>query len=223
MSGKVGMDWFPLLPGHEVVCAVVQVPEEAALWGFKVGDLTKAKGVHIAGFFSEYTTLDAASTVLISRNFGVNTPLKGLDKPLCPIFCAGITIWDGLEQTKLGVSESVGVVGAGDLGQLATAFLTILGHKVVVMDVQEKQLVACKEEYPGVETINSDNCSDLATKLREVNDGNLLNVAFVTSGVKAAYDSTLPLLEPYGKLIVIGHPPKPLEISAYMMSDKRLR
>ena len=42
MSGKVGMDWFPLLPGHEVVCAVVQVPEEAALWGFKVGDLVGA-------------------------------------------------------------------------------------------------------------------------------------------------------------------------------------
>ncbi|RMZ67035.1 alcohol dehydrogenase [Pyrenophora seminiperda CCB06] len=91
------------------------------------------------------------------------------------------------------------------------------------MDVQEKQLAACKEEHPGVETINSGNCSDLAAKLREVNNGNLLNVAFVTSGAKAAYDSTLPLLEPYGKLIVIGHPPKPLEISAYMMSDKRLR
>ncbi|PCD20128.1 hypothetical protein FGRA07_11777 [Fusarium graminearum] len=213
MSGKVGTHWFPLVPGHEAVCVVVQVPEEAEPWGFQVGDLVgaplwcefclecrsckserfeycaqmKAKGVHEAGFFSEYTTLDAASVA------------------------------------KLGVSESVGVVGAGGLGQLATAYLTTRGYKVVVMDVQEKQLIACKEEYPGVETINSGNCSDLPAKVREVNNGNLLNAAFVTSGAKAAYDSTLPLLEPYGKLIVLGLPPKPVEISAYMMSDNRLR
>lgn len=59
--------------------------------------------------------------------------------------------------------------------------------------------------------------------MREVNNGSLLNVAFVTSGAKAAYDSILPLLECYGKLVVIGLPHKPLEISAYMMSDNRLR
>ncbi|PTD06394.1 Alcohol dehydrogenase 2 [Fusarium culmorum] len=181
MSGKVGTHWFPLVPGHEAVCVVVQVPEEAEPWGFQVGDLVgaplwcefclecrsykserfeycaqmKAKGVHEAGFFSEYTTLDAASAVLVTRNFGVNALLQGLDRRLSPIFCAGITVWDGLAQAKLGVSESVGVVGAGGLGQLATAYLTTLGYKVVVMDVQEKQLIACKEEYPGVETINS--------------------------------------------------------------------
>ncbi|KAM0293656.1 hypothetical protein ACHAPM_011580 [Fusarium culmorum] len=249
MSGKVGTHWFPLVPGHEAVCVVVQVPAEAEPLGFQVGDLVgaplwcefclecrsckserfeycaqmKAKGVDEAGFFSEYTTLDAASAVLVTRNFGVNALLQGLDRRLSPIFCAGITVWDGLAQAKLGVSESVGVVGAGGLGQLATAYLTTLGYKVVVIDVQEKQLIACKEEYPGVETINSGNCSDLPAKVREVNNGNLLNAAFVTSGAKAAYDSTLPLLEPYGKLIVLGLPPKPVEISAYMMSDNRLR
>lgn len=34
MSGKVETPWFPLVPGHEAVCVVVQVPEEAEPWGF---------------------------------------------------------------------------------------------------------------------------------------------------------------------------------------------
>lgn len=39
----------------------------------------------------------------------------------------------------------MGVVNAGGQEQLAIAFLTTLGHKVVVMDIQQKQLAAYKE------------------------------------------------------------------------------
>ncbi|KIW80212.1 hypothetical protein Z517_06827 [Fonsecaea pedrosoi CBS 271.37] len=248
MSGNVGTHWFPLIPGHEAVSVVVQVPEEATPWGFQVGDLVgaplwcdfcldcwscktdqyeycvnlKAKGVHAPGYFSEYTTVDAASAVLISRKFGVDTPLQGSDRRLSPIFCAGITVWDGLVQAKLAFTDSVGVIGVGGLGQVATAYLTSLGHKVIAMDVEEKQLTACTEYYPGIETIDISKHPDLPARVKELNGGNLLNAVFVTSGAKAAYDSALPLLAPYGKMIVLGLPLKPVEISAHMMSDNRL-
>lgn len=134
VSGDYGSELFPIIGGHEAVGVVVALGPEASSFGFKVSDLVGAtpwhgpylkcsgrsygqqycstlqvKGITSPGYFAEYSTLDAATAILISQPEAMDIS----PERLAPIFCAGITVWDALKRAKIVPGETIAVVGAG--------------------------------------------------------------------------------------------------------------
>ena len=151
--------------GHEAAGIVVKVGERAGGRGFEVGDrvggpfwehmclecerctelgLQHCENVDIKGFtsdgvFSEYITVDVASAVRIP---GEGT--SDLDT-ICPLFCAGITVWDAIKRGRGKKGDWLAVVGAGGLGHLLIQYASTMGYKVVAIDVHDAQLELAKK------------------------------------------------------------------------------
>lgn len=223
---------FPVILGHEAVSVVDKLGPEAAPHGFREGDLVGASlwhnmclncnecktagpdfcptreflGITRPGNFAEYTLIDPASAVLIFRpgvdpGFEIPSPAA-----LSPLFCAGITVWDGLERAHIRPGETVAVVGAGGLGELAVRYVQALGGKVLALDVRDDQLEACKDYADGIINTRSLSPGALKEKIAEVNGHGTVDVALVTAGAAAAYETGMNILKPEGKLIAAGIP-----------------
>lgn len=146
---------FPLVPGHEFVGEVVEVGD--AVRDFTVGDavaignIVDSCGVCemcLGGheqFCAEFPTLTYggvdrrdgrpthgayATEYVATEGFVYHLP-DGLDPAgAAPLMCAGVTVWEPLEQGGIGPGMSVGVVGLGGLGHLAVKFAVALGADV---------------------------------------------------------------------------------------------
>lgn len=186
----------PLILGHEAVSVVDKVGPEATPYGFREGDVVGASlwhnmcltcnecktagpdfcptrkfvGITRPGNFAEYTLIDPASAVLISRPGDDADPGVEIPPPaaLTPLFCAGITIWDGLERAHIRPVETVAVVGAGGLGELAIRYVQALGGKVLALDVRDEQLQACKDYADEIINTRSLSPDALKEKIAQV-------------------------------------------------------
>ncbi|KAH0835369.1 hypothetical protein AYO21_01584 [Fonsecaea monophora] len=248
-----GPGLFPQIIGHEAVAVVEELGPDAAKWGegFQVGDLVGAplwhnmclectdcrkagpqfcskmqvKGMSCPGYFSEYTCVDAASAVVVSRGASSSPSQLPLSpRRLAPLFCAGITVWDALEQAHLRMGETVAVVGAGGLGQLAVQYAAALGARVIALDVRDAQLETVKGEYGAQSVINTSGLAPeaLSQRVLDANNGELVDVAIVTSGVVPAYNTALAIVRSYGRVIAVGLPHSEIPISAQLLTARSL-
>ena len=243
MSGKLNWEGiFPVIPGHEAVSVVDKLgPEAAASYGFREGDLVGATlwhnmcmtcvnckdvgaeycskkemvGITRPGYFAEFTLVDAANAVVIARGDGVDTGEIPDPTALSPLFCAGATIWDVLERSHLHPGETVAVIGAGGLGELAIRYAQALGGYTFAFDVRDEQLQACKGKGGADETINTGILSPEAVReeVRRMNKGRAVDVAIVTASAVAAYQTALDILRPEGRLVAVGMPTEPFPLS----------
>lgn len=243
MSGKLSFkDIFPVIPGHEAVSVVDKLgPEAAASYGFREGDLVGATlwhnmcmtcvnckdvggeycskkelvGVTRPGYFAEFTLVDAANAVVIARGDSGDTGKIPSPTVLSPLFCAGVTVWDALERAHLHPGETVAIIGAGGLGELAIRYAQALGGYTLALDVRDEQLQACKDNGGADETINTGTLSPEAVcdEIRRVNKGRAVDVAIVTASAVAAYQTAVDILRPEGRLVVVGMPTEPFPLS----------
>ncbi|KAL3474448.1 chaperonin 10-like protein [Aspergillus californicus] len=239
IDGMFGTGLFPVILGHEAVSLVEQLGPGSERYGLKVGQLVgappysnmclechdcknygpdycasrKVKGITAPGYFAEYAVVDAASAVIIADD---ESDLNV--RNLSPIFCAGVTVWDALERGQIDPGQAVAIVGLGGLGQLAVQYATALGAKVFALDIQEEQLDVLKDTVHA--TINMKDLSpqQIVAKLKELNKGRGVEVAIVTAGSTHAYQAALPLLQPLGRLVVVGLPKEPISIPAGLLS-----
>ncbi|KAJ5741359.1 hypothetical protein N7533_010768 [Penicillium manginii] len=231
IQGKVAASAStPLILGHEAVVEIEALGPEAAKYGLKVGDRVgaplwqdwcldcheckavgtefcaqlKMRGVTSPGFFAEYTTMDAASAVVIPRD----SPATAAQ--LSPIFCAGITVWDALTRAELRPGETV-----------AIAF----GAKVIAIDVHDGQLESVKAGGSADEILNTRDleATEVIARIRELNSGRGVDAAVVTSGSKAAYLTALSILSPLGRLMAVGIPLEEVPINPTVIALRALK
>lgn len=247
ITGSYGAQ-YPILMGHEALSIVKQLGPEAASYGFKVGDIiggapfhgmclkcvdcrtagpdfcqkTKMKGLTTAGYFSEYTLVDAATAVVV--------PIKADStsdelRKLPPLFCAGITAWDALERAQIRMGETVAIIGMGGLGQIAAQYAYKSGAKVLALDIRDEQLLASKADgiVDATFNISSFQHDELVTQVWEANNGYPVDHALVTSGAVAAYDTALKLLKAQGQLIAVGLPAKPIPFESFALAIRCIR
>lgn len=245
MSGKLSFEGiFPVILGHEAVSVVDKLgPEAAVSYGFREGDLVgatlwhnmcmtcvnckdvgteycsrnKMVGVTRPGYFAEFTLVDAANAVVIARGDSDGGDTGNIPSPtvLSPLFCAGVTVWDALEQAHLHPGETVAVIGAGGLGELAIRYAQALGGYTLALDVRNEQLQACKGNGGANENINTGALSPEAVReeIRRVNKGRAVDVAIVTASAVAAYQTAFDILRPEGRLVVVGMPAESFPLS----------
>lgn len=230
---------FPMVPGHEIVGRVMRVG--SAVQRFRAGDLAgvgcfvdscrvcescrqgleqyceghvswtyngteKDEKTPTYGGYSEQIVVDEQYTLKISPKL----PLANT----APLLCAGITTYSPLRHFKVGPGQRIGVVGLGGLGHMAVKLASAMGAEVTVLSTS-KTKEADARRLGAQEFVVTTDANQLAA-LANRHD-------FILDAVSAPHDlnAYLNLLRRDGMMVLVGAPPKALEIQPFSLILKR--
>ncbi|MFJ3956501.1 NAD(P)-dependent alcohol dehydrogenase [Arthrobacter sp. NPDC090010] len=163
--GEWGPENYPLVPGHEIVGAVLRTGTDVT--EFSVGDrvgvgcmvdscrnceacLEGLEQYCENGMVGTYGGTDPrngnvrtqggyAQTIVVDRRYVLNIP-DGLDAAAAaPLLCAGITTYSPLRHAGVEEGDDVGVVGLGGLGHMAVKLAKAMGAGVTVFTTSESK------------------------------------------------------------------------------------
>lgn len=154
----LGIDVFPIIPGHEAVGVIEEVGAEVThvKRGDRVGAFffqtcglcphcldgtetacrtlfanPRMTGFSLNGGYAEYMAAPA--------DFLVPVPEELSFADAAPLFCAGITMYGGLKQAKLRADQRVAILGIGGLGHLGVSIAKAMGAEVVAITSAGKE------------------------------------------------------------------------------------
>jgi len=216
---------LPRVPGHEVVGRIEAVGSGVAKWkigqrvgvGFfggedgvcepcRRGDIVNCQNPVIPGITAD----GGYAEVMIAEARGIaSIPDELTSAETAPLLCAGITTYNALRNAGLRAGDLVAVQGIGGLGHLGIQFAKHMGFRTVAIGRgDEKEKLA---EDLGAHIYIDTSAVDAATVLQRMGGARAI-LATGTSG--AAMAALVPGLSPRGKLIVVGVPQDPIQLSA---------
>jgi L-gulonate 5-dehydrogenase len=222
-EGKNPYAKYPLIGGHEVCGDVVETGADVTR--FKRGDRVVIEpvvgcgkcypcsigksnccmnfcllGLHRPGGFAEF---------MLAPEKNVHASPPGLD-PVTASFAEPVTIGiQACRRAQVEPGEYVLVLGAGPIGLAILEVARLKGARVVVSDVQEKRLEFARKL--GAETLPADD-QLLPTVLRETGGAGAPVVIEATGNVKAV-ESTIHLVAPGGRVVIVGLVKKGIDAS----------
>lgn len=162
-------------------------------------------GVTVDGGYAQFMKARATHAEKIPPGL---SPLE-----VAPLFCAGVTVYRALRQSKVSRGQRLAVFGVGGLGHLAIQIARNLGAEITAIDVADDKLAMAKS-LGAANTLNA-KTADVVKELRAQGGA---HVALVTSAAKAAYDMAFYGLRPTGTLMVVGLPAENISFPAIMMA-----
>ncbi|RDW72200.1 NAD(P)-binding Rossmann-fold containing protein-11 [Coleophoma crateriformis] len=230
-TGIVMGDGTPITIGHEATGTILSVPDSCTdptlKVGARIGFLCPERvcyecagcQIHNAwcedgkavmsgfgrdGFFQEYVVSHWRNAIVLPENLDFHEA--------APLFCAGVTSWQGVIKAKINPGEWMAIVGCGGLGHLGIQYAKALGYKVIGIDLVDSQLEEAKASGAD-HTFNPVTDKDYVDKIKEITGGGC-HAAVNYTNSKPAYDSTPILLRTGGIMMVVGIPQKPLTLNA---------
>ncbi|HET6266306.1 MAG TPA: alcohol dehydrogenase [Acidobacteriota bacterium] len=226
---------YPRVPGHEVAGVIDAIGSSVDGWevGKRVGvgwhgghcgycnscrrgdfilcqtpSAHHISGVTIDGGYAEYMIAQAGTLAAI--------PDKLSAVEAAPLMDAGVTTFNSLRNSGARPGEVVAVLGIGGLGHLGVQFAARSGfYTVAIARGQDKESFA---RELGARLYIDSQTQDPAAELMKL-DGAKVVLATVTNG--NAMTAVLGGLAMDGKLIVLGAPPDPLQVPAYLLIGGR--
>lgn len=145
------------------------------------------------------------------------------DAAAVALLVQGLTAWHLLRTcARMQPGESVVVhAAAGGVGTLAVQLAKAWGAGRVIGTASSPEKRKLAESLGADVTVDAE--ADMATALREANDGAKVDIVLEMVG-GSTFDGSLRALAPFGRLIVFGMasrtPPTPIEPAALMMGSK---
>jgi D-arabinose 1-dehydrogenase-like Zn-dependent alcohol dehydrogenase len=217
---------LPRVPGHEVVGRIDALGDEGSKWtigqrvgvGFfggedgvcepcRRGDIVNCQSPVIPG-----VTVDGGyAEAMIAEARGIaSIPDELTSAEAAPLLCAGITTYNALRNAGLRGGDLVAVQGIGGLGHLGIQFARHMGfHTVAIGRGREKEKLA---KDLGAH-VYIDTAVDDATAVLQRMGGARAILATAPSG--GAMGPLVSGLAARGKLIVVGVPQDPMQLSAF--------
>ncbi len=220
---------IPLIPGHEITGTIVKVGETVTShqlgdrvgvpWLYytcgeceycKNGQETlcpkqKITGCMVDGGFAEFINVPASHTAKLPDTLSF--------EEAAPLLCAGVTIYKAMRVAEAKAGQRLVVFGVGGLGHLAVQLGKALGLEVGAVDVSDEKLQLATE-------CGADWVVNVATEIPHKAikaHGGGAEIALVTSGSTAAYDTALRGLKRAGTLVIVGMTPNPISLSTVAM------
>jgi uncharacterized zinc-type alcohol dehydrogenase-like protein len=232
---------FPMVPGHEIVGRISRVG--SGVKDFKVGDLAG-----IGCFVDSCRTCDSckedleqycetflsatyngyeqdrktptyggySSQIVVDEKYTLHVSPKLPLDGVAPLLCAGITTYSPLREWKVGKGHKLGVLGLGGLGHMAVKLGVAMGAEVTMLSSSASKEKDAKRLGAHNFALTSD--PGVLAKYANYFD-------FIIDTVSAQHDfnTYLNLLKRDGTLILVGAPPKPLDLPAFGIIAKRRR
>ena len=168
--------------------------------------LSPALGI---GAFAELTLVDAIQAVKVNPKAGPE--VAGL------VGC-GIMAGLGAAINTGGVTrgDSVAVIGCGGVGDAAIAGSRLAGAKTIIaVDIDDRKLAWAKE-FGATHLINSTR-SDPVEAIRELTEGNGVNVVIDAVGSPATYEQAFYARDLAGTVVLVGVPSPDMKIELPML------
>jgi propanol-preferring alcohol dehydrogenase len=232
----LGIDVFPIIPGHEMVGVVEEVGADVK--HVKPGDRVGAyffqtcglcgncfgghetacatlftapmlSGFSIDGGYAEYMAAPA--------EFLLPLPDEISFEEAAPLFCGGVTAYGGLKSADVRAGQRVAILGVGGIGHLALQIARAMGAEVVAITSPGKGEWAREQ---GADIVITGN-GDTGAQLRDVGGA---DVVLSTTVDPHAISSVLQGLRLRGSLVVLGMTADPLSImpAAFAFGQQRI-
>ena len=217
---------LPRVPGHEVVGRIDALGNGVSGWkiGQRVGvgliagedgvcepcrrgDAVNCQNPAVAG-----VTVDGGyAEVMIAEARGIaSVPNELSSVEAAPLLCAGVTTYNALRNAGLRGGDLVAVQGIGGLGHLGVQFARQLGFRTVAIGRGRDKEKLAKDL--GAHVYIDAAIDDGAAALQRMGGARAI-LATGTSG--DAMGRLVAGLAPRGKLIVVGAPEDPIQLSAF--------
>ena len=219
---------YPRVPGHEVVGVIDAVGAGVAEWkaGERVGvgwhgghdfvcpscrrgDFVTCANEAITGF----TRDGGYAQYMLARHEAVARVPDGIESAAAaPLMCAGITTFNALRNSGARPGDLVGVLGIGGLGHLGIQYAAKSGHRVVGIGrgPENAPLVRRLGAFAYVDS----RATNPAEALRKMGGA---RVILATAPNAKAIADVVDGLGVGGKLVVVGAPLEPMEISVVQL------
>jgi propanol-preferring alcohol dehydrogenase len=217
---------LPRVPGHEVVGRIEALGGGVSRWkiGQRVGvgliagedgvcePCRRGDTVNCQNPVTSGVTVDGGyAEVMIAEARGIaSVPDELSSAEAAPLLCAGITTYNALRNAGLRGGDLVGVQGIGGLGHLGVQFARHMGFRTVAIGRgSDKEKLA---KQLGAHVYIDTALEDAAAVLQSMGGARAI-LATAPSG-----DGMGPLvsgLAAHGKLIVVGVPSDPIQLSAF--------
>jgi propanol-preferring alcohol dehydrogenase len=217
---------LPRVPGHEVVGRIDALGTGVSKWkvgqrvgvGFfggedgvcepcRRGDIVNCQNAVIPG-----VTVDGGyAEVMIAESRGIaSIPDELTSAEAAPLLCAGITTFNALRNAGLRGGDLVAVQGIGGLGHLGLQFARRMGFRTVAIGRgREKEKLA---EDLGAHVYIDTGVEDTAAVLQRMGGARAILATAPSGGGMGPLVSGLAAR---GKLIVVGVPADPIQLSAF--------
>lgn len=224
---------YPRVPGHEVAGVVDAVAADVPLFkpGQRVGlgwhgghcnycdpcrrgdfilcQNAQISGISFDGGYADYVIAPANALALI--------PDELSDVAAGPLMCAGITTFNALRNSGARPGDVVAILGIGGLGHLGVQFAAKSGYRTIAIARGQDKAALAKQL--GAHVYIDTETQDPSAELKK------LGGATVVLSTITSVDSLKAMiagLGPAGKLIIVGVPDKPFEVSALELVSQRL-
>jgi len=229
---------FPMVPGHEIVGAVVAVGSEVTK--FAVGDragvgcLVDSCGTcaNCADGEEQYCTTGAtftynsrdatgaptyggyANDIVVDEAFALTIPASLDLAGVAPLLCAGITTYSPLRHWKVSAGQKVGVVGLGGLGHMALKFAKAFGAHVVQFTTSQGKVEDAKRLGADEVVLSTDPAAMKA---------HAGSFDFILDTVSAPHDlmGFIAMLTRDGTMTLVGVPDVPPTIHPFVLIGGR--
>lgn len=225
-------DWpvksiMPLVPGHEGVGEILEVGSNVT--NVKVGDRVGIPWLYNACGFCEWC-ITGRETICPNANYtgytkhgGYATHCLADARYVCkvpdqisyeeaaPLFCAGVTTYKALKQSKVRPGQWVAIYGIGGLGHLAVQYAVAMGMKVVAVDIDDKKLQLAKK-YGAQLLINSAKTEPKDVLFKDIGG---VHGAVVTAVAKKPFLQAFNSIRNGGTMVCVGLPPENMEVPIF--------
>lgn len=223
---------YPRVPGHEVAGVIDEVGAGVTEWkkGDRVGvgwhgghcfvcascrrgdfvtcEREQITGVTRDGGYAQY---------MVARHEGVALLPEGIDwAEAGPLLCAGITTFNALRNSGARAGDLVAVQGIGGLGHLGIQYAAKSGYRVVGIGRGPENGALAKKL--GAFAYIDSKATKAAEELQKFGGA---KVILTTAPNAKAMAEVVDGLSVGGKLVIVGAPFEPMEISALSLILKR--
>ena len=171
--------------------------------------MTCSKGRQITGL-----TCDGGYTeyMLISAGALAEIPDEISATDAGPLLCAGVTTFNSLRNSGARAGDLVAILGLGGLGHLGVQFAAKMGFETVGI-ARGKDKAAFAKQLGAKHYLDSES-QNVAAELEKLGGARVI-LSTVTSG--KAVNAVLGGLGINGRLILVGNPDQPLDITGRLL------
>lgn len=149
--------------------------------------------------FAEYAVVDQSQLVPIPKEI----PLDSASLLACGVITGLGAV---VNTAKVGVGETVAVIGVGGVGLNAIQGAALSGaHPIIALDLLENKLQAALD-FGATHTVNVAGGNDPAAAVKALTGGRGVDYAFVTVGSPIAVAQAITLIRRGGTMVLVGIP-----------------